>query len=143
MSIPFLLVFFVPHWQGYTVTWSLPTQTNCHVEWWCHNPTWQCNAAYFSANSRNYPNDQVESLDPLPHRALICIFLKVKENLSGKKFSSGGDSETAAENWVNWQGHEFKTAELKKLVLRSNNCLNKFKYYVENWLESMLRNFIF
>ncbi|GBM83668.1 hypothetical protein AVEN_57367-1 [Araneus ventricosus] len=59
------------------------------------------------------------------------LFSKLKENLSGIRFSSDSDVKTAAENWLNSQGRDFYQAGLNKLVLRSDKCLNRFGDYVE------------
>ncbi|GBM38381.1 hypothetical protein AVEN_254290-1 [Araneus ventricosus] len=40
------------------------------------------------------------------------------------------DVKTAAENWLNGQCRDFYQAELNKLVLRSDKCLNRFDDYV-------------
>ncbi|GBM03750.1 hypothetical protein AVEN_134965-1 [Araneus ventricosus] len=57
-------------------------------------------------------------------------------NLSSKhlyrtRFSLGSNMKTAAKNWINGQGRDFYQAGLKKLVLRSDKCLNRFGDYVE------------
>ncbi|GBL72611.1 hypothetical protein AVEN_74287-1 [Araneus ventricosus] len=59
------------------------------------------------------------------------LFPKLKEHLSGARFSSDSDVKTAAENWLNGQGHDFYPARLNKLVLRSDKYLNRFGDYVE------------
>ncbi|GBM20139.1 hypothetical protein AVEN_81114-1 [Araneus ventricosus] len=51
--------------------------------------------------------------------------------LCGTRFSSNSDLKTAAENWLNGQGRDFYQARLNKLVLRSDQCLNRFGDYVE------------
>ncbi|GBL78939.1 hypothetical protein AVEN_48909-1 [Araneus ventricosus] len=53
------------------------------------------------------------------------------KRLSGTGFSSNGDVKTAAENWLNGQGHYFYQAGLNKLVLRSDKCLIRFGDDVE------------
>ncbi|GBO19223.1 hypothetical protein AVEN_70724-1 [Araneus ventricosus] len=45
---------------------------------------------------------------------------KLKEHLSGTRFSSHSDVKTAAENWLNGQERDFYQARLSKLVLRSD-----------------------
>ncbi|GBO40279.1 hypothetical protein AVEN_33380-1 [Araneus ventricosus] len=59
------------------------------------------------------------------------LFPKLKEHLSGTRFSSDSDAKTAAENWRNGKGCDFYQAGLNKLVLRSDNCLNRFSHYLE------------
>ncbi|GBM14722.1 hypothetical protein AVEN_72000-1 [Araneus ventricosus] len=51
-------------------------------------------------------------------------FPKLKEHLYGKRFSSGSDGKTSAENWVKGLGRDLYQAGLSKLVLRSDKCLN-------------------
>ncbi|GBM88350.1 hypothetical protein AVEN_199338-1 [Araneus ventricosus] len=52
------------------------------------------------------------------------LFPKLKEHLSGTRFSSDSDVKTAAENWLNGQGRDFYQAWLNKLALRPDKCLN-------------------
>ncbi|GBO12547.1 hypothetical protein AVEN_14672-1 [Araneus ventricosus] len=52
------------------------------------------------------------------------LFPKLKEHLSGAKFSSDSDVKTTAENWFNVHGLEFYQAGLNKLVLRSSKWIN-------------------
>ncbi|GBO20171.1 hypothetical protein AVEN_242421-1, partial [Araneus ventricosus] len=51
---------------------------------------------------------------------------KLKEYLSGTRFSSESDVKTAVENWLNGQGRDLYQIGLNKLVLRSYRCLNMF-----------------
>ncbi|GBN16771.1 hypothetical protein AVEN_178919-1 [Araneus ventricosus] len=55
---------------------------------------------------------------------------KLKEHLSGTRFSLNSDVKTVAENWLNGQGLDFYQAGLNKLVQRSDKCLNRFSVYV-------------
>ncbi|GBM86068.1 hypothetical protein AVEN_3894-1 [Araneus ventricosus] len=76
------------------------------------------------------------SLEPSPYspdlaRSDYFLFPKLKEQLSRTRFSSDSDVKTAAENWLNGLGCDFYQAELNKLVLRSDKCLNRFGDYVE------------
>ncbi|GBL87723.1 hypothetical protein AVEN_178184-1, partial [Araneus ventricosus] len=57
------------------------------------------------------------------------LFPKLKEQLSGTRFFSNSDVKTAAENWLNRQGRDFNQAWFKKLVLRTDECLNSFDDY--------------
>ncbi|GBM55224.1 hypothetical protein AVEN_158111-1 [Araneus ventricosus] len=50
------------------------------------------------------------------------LFSKLKEYLSGTRFSSDSDVKIAAEN----SGRDFCQARLNKLVLCSDKCLNRF-----------------
>ncbi|GBM06845.1 hypothetical protein AVEN_173600-1 [Araneus ventricosus] len=59
------------------------------------------------------------------------LFPKLKEHLSGTRFSSDSDVETAAEYWLNGKGRDFCQAGLNKLVLLSYKCLNRFGDHVE------------
>ncbi|GBM50444.1 hypothetical protein AVEN_53020-1, partial [Araneus ventricosus] len=59
------------------------------------------------------------------------LFSKLKEHLSGTRFSSDNDVKTSAEDWLNGQGRDFYHAGLNKLVLSSDKCLNGFGDYVE------------
>ncbi|GBL81528.1 hypothetical protein AVEN_143778-1 [Araneus ventricosus] len=59
------------------------------------------------------------------------LFPKVKEHLCVIRLSSDSDVKTVAENWLNGKGCNFCQAELHKLVLRSDKCLNIFGDYVE------------
>ncbi|GBN38562.1 hypothetical protein AVEN_9047-1 [Araneus ventricosus] len=52
------------------------------------------------------------------------------------RFSSNSDMKTAAEKWLNGQGRDFYQAGLIRLVLCSDNCLNRFDDYVLKWSES-------
>ncbi|GBM10615.1 hypothetical protein AVEN_21934-1 [Araneus ventricosus] len=54
-------------------------------------------------------------------------FSKLKEYLSGKRFSSDNDVKTPDES----SGHDFYQAGLNKLALRSDKCRNRFGDYVE------------
>ncbi|GBN66556.1 hypothetical protein AVEN_15360-1 [Araneus ventricosus] len=60
------------------------------------------------------------------------LFPKLKEQLSGTRFFSNSDVKTAAENWLNGKLRDFNQAWFKKLVLRTDECLNSFDDYVEN-----------
>ncbi|GBO27355.1 hypothetical protein AVEN_122964-1 [Araneus ventricosus] len=71
------------------------------------------------------------------------LFPKLKEYLSGTRFSSDSDVKIADENWLNGQGRDLYQAGLNKLVLHSDNCLNRFGDYVEKLLENMPLNSIF
>ncbi|GBM34148.1 hypothetical protein AVEN_243196-1 [Araneus ventricosus] len=74
---------------------------------------------YCSQNSRIVSKVQMRSLEtpPLPAgRSDYFRFPKLKEQLSGPRFSSDSDVKTAAENWLNGQGRDFYQAGLKKLV---------------------------
>ncbi|GBN46937.1 hypothetical protein AVEN_90639-1 [Araneus ventricosus] len=53
------------------------------------------------------------------------------KHLSETMFSSNSDVKTAAENWINGQGRDSYQARLKKLVLGSDKCLNRFGDYAE------------
>lgn len=75
----------------------------------------------------NHPPPYSPDLAPSDY----CLFPKLKEHLSGTRFSSDSDVKTAAENWLNGQGRDFYQAGLNKLVLRSDKCLNRFGDYVE------------
>ncbi|GBM28316.1 hypothetical protein AVEN_199381-1 [Araneus ventricosus] len=69
-----------------------------------------------------------------PHIAQIWYLVtisKLKENLSGTRFSLDSDVKTDAENWLNGQDHDFYQAELNKLVPFPYKCLNRFGHYVE------------
>ncbi|GBL94776.1 hypothetical protein AVEN_244757-1 [Araneus ventricosus] len=59
------------------------------------------------------------------------LFPKLKEHLSGTRLSSDSDVKTAAENWFNEQGCDFDQGWLNKLVLRSDESLNRFVDFVE------------
>ncbi|GBN16467.1 hypothetical protein AVEN_196923-1 [Araneus ventricosus] len=59
------------------------------------------------------------------------LFPKLKEHLSGTRFSSESDVKTPAKNWLNGQGRDFYQAWLNTLVLRSDICLNRCGDYVE------------
>ncbi|GBL74527.1 hypothetical protein AVEN_235455-1 [Araneus ventricosus] len=65
------------------------------------------------------------------HNRAFAWMMKLKEHLSGIRFSSDSDVETAAENWLNGQGRDFYHAGLNKLVLRSDKRLNRFGDYEE------------
>ncbi|GBM83728.1 hypothetical protein AVEN_261315-1 [Araneus ventricosus] len=56
----------------------------------------------------------------------ILIQPRFDKHLAGTMCSSDSDVKTAAENWVNGQGRDFYQAELNKLFLRSDECLNRF-----------------
>ncbi|GBL54657.1 hypothetical protein AVEN_20363-1 [Araneus ventricosus] len=56
---------------------------------------------------------------------------KLKEQLSGTRLSSHSDVKTPAENWLNGQGRHFYQEGFKKLVLRSDKCLNTFSDYAK------------
>ncbi|GBO19590.1 hypothetical protein AVEN_134987-1 [Araneus ventricosus] len=47
-------------------------------------------------------------------RSDYFLLSKLKEHLSGTKFSSDSDVKTAAENWLNGQGRDFYQAGLNK-----------------------------
>ncbi|GBN51810.1 hypothetical protein AVEN_91818-1 [Araneus ventricosus] len=53
------------------------------------------------------------------------------KHLYATRFSSNSDVKTAAENCLNGQGRDFYQAGLNKLVLLSDNCLNRFGDYLE------------
>ncbi|GBM47677.1 hypothetical protein AVEN_171790-1 [Araneus ventricosus] len=54
------------------------------------------------------------------------LFSKLKEHLSGTRFSSDSAVKTGAKNWLNGQGCDFYQDGLTKLVLLSDKCLNRF-----------------
>ncbi|GBN78472.1 hypothetical protein AVEN_136432-1 [Araneus ventricosus] len=59
------------------------------------------------------------------------LFSKLKEHLSVTRFSSDTEVKTTSEIWLNGKGRDFYHAGLKKLVLRSDICLNRFDDCVE------------
>ncbi|GFT69947.1 uncharacterized protein TNCV_4732681 [Trichonephila clavipes] len=59
------------------------------------------------------------------------LFPRLKEHLSGRRFSSDSAVKTTAETWLNEQGPDFYQGGLSKLVLRSDKCLNRLGDYVE------------
>ncbi|GBO13123.1 hypothetical protein AVEN_49696-1, partial [Araneus ventricosus] len=56
---------------------------------------------------------------------------KLKEHLTGTRFSSDIDVKRAAENWFNGQGCDFYQSWVKEVGLRSDKCLNRFSGYIE------------
>ncbi|GBO28814.1 hypothetical protein AVEN_24435-1, partial [Araneus ventricosus] len=73
----------------------------------------------------------------------IYFFPKLKEHLSGTRFSSGSDVDTSAENWLNRQGRDFDQAGSNKLVLRSDKRLIRFGDYVEKLSASPLNSLLY
>ncbi|GBN09599.1 hypothetical protein AVEN_40905-1 [Araneus ventricosus] len=53
------------------------------------------------------------------------------KHLSGTRFFSNSYVKTATENWLSGQIRDFYQARIKKLVLRSDKCRNRFSKYVE------------
>ncbi|GBN64265.1 hypothetical protein AVEN_180282-1 [Araneus ventricosus] len=58
---------------------------------------------------------------PPPYSQNLAPNLRFK-HLSGTRFSSNSDAKPAAENC----GRDFYQAELNKLILRTDKCLNRF-----------------
>ncbi|GBN02537.1 hypothetical protein AVEN_252-1 [Araneus ventricosus] len=52
-----------------------------------------------------------------PYSPYLALSLRSK-HLSRTRFSSNSDVKTAADNWLNGQGHDFYQAGLNMLVLR-------------------------
>ncbi|GFT70166.1 uncharacterized protein TNCV_3456311 [Trichonephila clavipes] len=67
----------------------------------------------------------------LYHSATAATFPRLKEPLSGRRFSSDSAVKTSAETWLNEQGPDFYQDGLSKLVLRSDKCLIRLGDYVE------------
>ncbi|GBL94753.1 hypothetical protein AVEN_244738-1 [Araneus ventricosus] len=67
-----------------------------------------------------------------PHRAQIWHLIRVPNTYLEQGSLQTMMWKTAAENWLNGQGHDFYQAELNKLVLLSDKCLNRFGDFVEN-----------
>ncbi|GBL88102.1 hypothetical protein AVEN_133747-1 [Araneus ventricosus] len=65
-----------------------------------------------------------------PHSPDLAPNLGSK-HLSGTRFSSKSDVKIATENRLNGQGRDFYQAELNKLILRSDKCLNRSGDYAE------------
>ncbi|GBM90791.1 hypothetical protein AVEN_842-1 [Araneus ventricosus] len=64
---------------------------------------------------------------------------KLKEYLSGTRFSSDSDVEIAVENWLNGKGRDFYHVGLNKLARSSDKCLNRFGACVEKLSASIKR----
>ncbi|GIX98304.1 uncharacterized protein CEXT_362731 [Caerostris extrusa] len=54
------------------------------------------------------------------------VFPRLKEHLSGRRFSSNSAVKTSAETWLNGQRPDFYQDGLNKLVLRCDKCLKTF-----------------
>lgn len=109
------------------------------------SPAWQRQAPYCLPNSRITAKVQVGSLEPPTYRpdlapSVYLFFPKLKEHLSGTRFSAVIDLKTAVENWSNGQGRDSYQAGLNNFILRSDKCTNKFADYVVKLSASMLLN---
>ncbi|GBM73241.1 hypothetical protein AVEN_94686-1 [Araneus ventricosus] len=67
-------------------------------------------------------------------------FPKLKEHLTGRRFSSESDVKKVADNWLNGQERDFCQAGLNKSILRSDKCLNRFGDCVEKLSTNMPLN---
>lgn len=72
------------------------------------------------------------------------IFLKLRDHLYGTRFYSESNLKVAAESWLDGLRLDFCQERLKKIVLRSDKCLNRSGVHVEIWLEKIfLTSFIY
>ncbi|GFX53054.1 uncharacterized protein TNCV_1655131 [Trichonephila clavipes] len=105
-----------------------------HVVKWCRSfqsgkrDVKHCNMAGSSRPS--------SSMTVIPHSPYLAprdyfLFPRLKEHLSGKRFSSNSAVKTSAEIWLNGQGPHFYLDGLSKLYLRSDKCLGRLGDYVK------------